>query len=175
MTLGQKCNPLCGFLSYVLLKEFGLLGGIAIMCGHVGQTRRTKRAKRRGAAVVEFAVVAPVLLLFVLGIIEFGRMVMAQQLITNAAREGARIAIVPGSSTSQVTSKVSSYLSTASISGATTTVSPDPSAATYGSTVTVTVSLPFSSVAWSPPFFLGSKTLIANCAMRTEQSNSSGH
>ncbi len=46
---------------------------------------------------MEFAVVAPVFLLLVFGMIEYGRMVMVQQVITNASREGARVAVLDGS------------------------------------------------------------------------------
>ena len=137
--------------------------------------RCSARNRRRGAAVVEFAAVAPVLFVLVFGMIEFGRMVMVQQVITNAAREGARMAIVPGSTSSSVTTSVNTYLTGASVRGATTTVSPDPSSATYGSLITVSVSVPFTSVSWvATPSFLGSATLRAQCIMRTEQSNSSG-
>jgi Flp pilus assembly protein TadG len=45
----------------------------------------------RGAAVVEFAIVLPVLLLLVFGIIDFGRALNAQIALTQAAREGARL------------------------------------------------------------------------------------
>lgn len=44
----------------------------------------------RGATLVEFALVAPLLFLFVFGLFEFGRYVMVQQALTNAAREGSR-------------------------------------------------------------------------------------
>jgi len=116
-----------------------------------------------------------VFFVLVFGMIEFGRMVMVQQLITNAAREGARIAIIPGATSSQVLSAVDTYLKGSAISGATTTVSPNPSSAIYGQTVTVAISVPFTSVSWVPsPFFLGSTTLMAQSSMRTEQSNSSG-
>ena len=47
---------------------------------------------RRGATVVEFAVVSPLFFLFIFGLIEFGRYVMVQQALTNAAREGSRTA-----------------------------------------------------------------------------------
>ena len=46
--------------------------------------------RERGAAAVEFALVLPVLLLLLVGIIEFGRLYNAQIVITNAAREAAR-------------------------------------------------------------------------------------
>src|SRR5438477_12793763 len=84
------------------------------------------RRNRRAAAAVEFAVVAPVFLLLVFGMIEYGRMVMVQQIITNGSREGARAAVLDGATTASVTSSVNSFLSAGSITGATVTVSPDP-------------------------------------------------
>ncbi|MFC5265090.1 TadE/TadG family type IV pilus assembly protein [Kribbella qitaiheensis] len=45
----------------------------------------------RGATAVEFALLLPLLLLIVMGIIDFGRMLNAQETLTNAAREGARL------------------------------------------------------------------------------------
>ena len=52
--------------------------------------------RERGAAAVEMALVLPILLLLVGGIIDFGRFFFTQVQITNAAREGARAAIIPG-------------------------------------------------------------------------------
>ena len=54
----------------------------------------TGRSRRRGQALVEFALVFPVLVLILLGIFEVGRAVFAFNTIGNAAREGARIAAV---------------------------------------------------------------------------------
>jgi Flp pilus assembly protein TadG len=45
----------------------------------------------RGATAVEFALLLPLLLLIVLGIVDFGRMLNAQETLTQAAREGARL------------------------------------------------------------------------------------
>jgi len=53
-----------------------------------------KNRTQKGAAVVEFAVVLPLLLLIVFGIIEFGFIFYNKALLTNASREGARQAIV---------------------------------------------------------------------------------
>ena len=51
----------------------------------------------RGAAAVELAIVLPVLLLVIGGIVDFGRFFYTQIQVTNAAREGARVAVVtPG-------------------------------------------------------------------------------
>lgn len=50
--------------------------------------------KNKGAAVVEFAVVLPILLLLVFGIIEFGFLLYNKAMLTNASREAARVGIV---------------------------------------------------------------------------------
>ena len=53
--------------------------------------------RRRGQALVEFVLVAPIFFLIMFAIIDFGRYVYYVQTINNAAREGARYAIVHGS------------------------------------------------------------------------------
>ena len=61
---------------------------------HPTVRRRPARSvlRDRGAAAVEFALLLPVLLLLVFGIIDFGRALNAQITLTQAAREGARLA-----------------------------------------------------------------------------------
>ena len=54
------------------------------------------RRRDSGQELVEFALVFPVLMLLVLGIIEVGRIMYSYNAIANAAREGARWAVVPG-------------------------------------------------------------------------------
>jgi Flp pilus assembly protein TadG len=132
---------------------------------------RPCRRNRRGAAAVEFAFVAPVFFLLVFGMIEFGRAMMVEQILTNASREGARLAILDGSTISSVNTTVTGYLSNVGLSGATITVSPDPAATTsvYGTPITVTVRIPFANVSWLPtPIFLSGKTLGASSVMRRE-------
>ncbi len=51
-------------------------------------------ARKRGAAVVEMAVVSPLLLTMIFGVIEFGNSFMVRQMLTNAAREGVRVAAI---------------------------------------------------------------------------------
>lgn len=57
-----------------------------------GSNSRRLRGDRRGIAAVEAALCMPLLLLFMLGMWEVGRMVQVEQILVNAAREGARIA-----------------------------------------------------------------------------------
>jgi len=130
------------------------------------------RKQRRGAATVEFAVVAPVFFLLVFGMIEYGRMVMVQQIIVNSAREGCRAAVLDGSTTSGVKSTVITAMSAGNITITTSnvTVSPDPpSNAEFGDPVTVTVTVPFNQVSWLPsPMYLGGKSMTAATTMRRE-------
>lgn len=67
-------------------------------------TRNARRgAARRGAAVIEVAAVMIVFLLFLFGIMEYGRFVFVRQVVVNAAREGARYAVVNTTDTTMVT------------------------------------------------------------------------
>lgn len=132
--------------------------------------KRRARSERRGAVSVEMAFVAPVFFLFVLGVVEFTRAMMVQALLTNAAHLGARAGIIDNAQESDVTNAVNNYLSGGGVSGATISVNPDPpSSAGYGQFVTVTVSVPYSSVSWLPgPRYLKQITLNATSAMRRE-------
>jgi Flp pilus assembly protein TadG len=57
-------------------------------------TRKQKKFDNRGQALVEFALLLPFVLLLLIGIVEFGRAWQAKQTLTDAAREGARLAAV---------------------------------------------------------------------------------
>ena len=59
--------------------------------------RRVRGGDERGAVAVEFALIFPVLVLLLVGIIEFGAMFNAQLLVQGAAREGAREMSLTGS------------------------------------------------------------------------------
>jgi len=125
--------------------------------------------KRRGVAATEFAIVAPVFFLMVIGFIEFGRAMMVQQVLINASRVGARQASTTGATTAQVQAAVQAYTSGVTINGVTVTVTPDPSTAVAGTAITVNTSVPFSSVSWmKSAWFLGGKTLKASSQMRKE-------
>jgi Flp pilus assembly protein TadG len=111
--------------------------------------------KRSGANVVEFAVVAPVFLMLIIGIIELGRGIMVNHQLGDAARLGCRAAVIEGKSTSAVTSTVTNYLTSMGLSGSTVTVKvngsgADASSAQANDDVTVQVSLPVSGFTWVP-------------------------
>ena len=130
----------------------------------------TSQSKRRGVAAVEFAMVVPFFVLLVFGMIEIGRGIMVNQILTNAAREGAREAILVGSTTSNVQAAVDDYLTGASIPGGTVTVSPSPTSADARDPITVTVSVPVSNVLWiaSSQFFPAAGEFQASSTMLKE-------
>jgi Flp pilus assembly protein TadG len=124
---------------------------------------------RRGAAVTEFAIVAPLFFMLIIGFIEFGRALMVQQVLINASRVGARQAITTGATTTEVQTAVEEYTAGVAVPGVDVSVSPNPATATAGTAITVTASVNFGDVSWMPsPWFLGGKTLTANSQMRKE-------
>ena len=141
--------------------------------------------RRKGAAAVEFAVVLLPMWTIVMGVIECGRLMSAETILVNAAREGARLAVLSGSTigtssstgSTEVNYRVRQFLDSASISSsaATITVSDldqtsitDLTSASAGDRIKVSVSIPFTSVAWSTPWFFKSATLSMNSIMRKE-------
>jgi Flp pilus assembly protein TadG len=65
---------------------------------------------QRGAALLETAITIPLVLLVTVSIFEFGRAYQTWQILTNAAREGARIAVLAGSTDVMVTKAVTDYM-----------------------------------------------------------------
>jgi Flp pilus assembly protein TadG len=116
----------------------------------------TRLKSDRGTALLEMAVTLPLLLLVSIGIFEFGRAYQYAQVITNAAREGARVAVLPGQPSDAVQTRVSAYLaagqlqdpSSATVTVTTTQVSIGGSTTVPGSRVTV--AYPFSFMVLQP-------------------------
>jgi Flp pilus assembly protein TadG len=65
---------------------------------------------QRGAALIETAITIPLVLLVSVAIFEFGRAYQTWQVLTNAAREGARVAVLESYTDAQVTTIVQNYL-----------------------------------------------------------------
>jgi Flp pilus assembly protein TadG len=112
--------------------------------------------RRRGTAAVEFAALAPVLALFLLGAWEVGRLVQVNQLLSNAVREGGRQASTGQKSAAQVQQVVVEYLqqnglpsvTAANVTVTNVTSGADPTASNQLDGFVITVSVPFNSVRW---------------------------
>ena len=121
--------------------------------------------------MVEFAIVAPIFVLFIFGMIEYGRMVMVQQVLTNATREGARLAVLDGATEGEVKAAVVDYCTASRIAvdDNNVDVPNDPATAEFGDPISVTVGVPFAEVSWLPsPMYLGATELSATSIMRKE-------
>ena len=92
----------------------------------------TRGRSEDGAQLVEFALVLPLLLLVLLGIAEFGFVFQRYEVVTNAAREGARLAVLPGYGDGDVQGRVDAYLSSGRV----------PATATNPKVVVENVSIP---------------------------------
>jgi Flp pilus assembly protein TadG len=139
------------------------------------------RTSRRGTAAVEFALVAPVLVIIVLGAVEVGRALQVQMALTNAVREGCRgycenTATLPNGYTTGTTayaqflvadclSKSDLHINTANLTTTATTTSVTVGTVTM-TKGTVTAALPYSAVAYFPGFIMSSRTLTASISMR---------
>ncbi len=132
--------------------------------------KRPAPSNRVGAAVIEFAIVGPLMVMLTMGMMEVGRAVMVKQVMINASREGARMAILPSANSQEVIAQVTSQLSASSINGTTVTINP-PSLtnAPAGTAVTVSISVNASQVSWIPnPAFTLNQTISAATTMRRE-------
>lgn len=151
-------------------------------------TRMIKRLGRSdgGAELIEFSLTLPLLLLVVLGIIEFGFLFREYEIVTNAAREGARIASLPTYSPTPLarqtnaTNRVNAYLDAAglnhllagvAVGAPVTTVIAAPSTCMWSVPVTVTYPHPVPFVGGIMSFFgttIAPMTVRATSQMRTE-------
>jgi Flp pilus assembly protein TadG len=99
----------------------------------------------RGSELIELAIVLPILFLVFAAIIDFGFLFQRYEVVTNAAREGARMAVLPGYSTTDVQTRVQNYLTKSGL-GIATTITATPGVEVIGATsvnvVTVQVVYP---------------------------------
>ncbi len=103
--------------------------------------------KQHGGTAIEFAVILPLLVMLVFGIIEFGVFLYDRQVITNASREGARYGIVqadPRMTQPQIETVVTNYTSGRLYSFASTP--PDPPTVAVSSSPTPCTASPASGI-----------------------------
>ena len=140
-----------------------------------------RRRSERGAELIELALVLPILLLVFAAIVDFALMFQRFLVVSNAAREGARIAVLPGYTLPDVQNRVTVYVregigdNTASPVTVLTPVSIDPPGATpafAAARVTVTLTHTYLFLGPVSGFFGGgsfsSITLAAGSTMRIE-------
>ena len=136
---------------------------------------RNRRKRRNGVAALEMAIVTPFVFVIAFSAIEFTRMVMIQQALTNAAREGSRVAsLATTQSTSKVEEEVRFFLRkcmsvSESESAITITTLPESfDTIQAGDVVSTSVSVDFSKISWLPQEWLTVTALQGTSTMRRE-------
>ncbi len=129
-----------------------------------------------GASAVEFAIVAPVFFMLVLGLIEMGRACMVLEQLTESARRACRVAVVDGTSSAIIQQTAIDYLTSVGIQGETAGVSINDqplntieamNMPSY-TEITVVVTIPVGSCTWLPGGLFLSGTLSGQYTMRRE-------
>ncbi len=119
--------------------------------------------KDRGAAMIELALILPILVMLLVGIVDFGRAYSAQVSITGAAREGARVLALGGDSAS-VTNAVNGAKGSATVTSIVQTACPTGNTVTSTAAAAVEVKASFT---FGIPFVpLGTRTFSAKASMR---------
>jgi Flp pilus assembly protein TadG len=129
----------------------------------------------RGAALLETALALPMVLLVAVGIFEFGRAYQTWQVVTNAAREAARVAVLPNGNLAIATARAQAYMQAGQLPAAEdATVTLTPVSLDLGSGVTVaasniTVTYPFEFIVLQPiaQLVVSGSTLGQSFAMTT--------
>lgn len=120
-------------------------------------SRNLKENRRRGRAVVELAVLLPLLTILLVGVWEVGRMVEVEQHLNNAVREGGRQASRGTKNAAAVQTDVVNYLANNGITATTSMVTVtnltsssrnDPTQGQQLDHYQVSISLPFNNVKW---------------------------
>jgi Flp pilus assembly protein TadG len=114
--------------------------------------RTTLKKNQRGAALIETAITIPIILLIAVGIFEFGRAYQTWQVLTNAAREGARIAILTEKTDADVQAVVRNYMTNGGLpKSAAAAVNIDRNVAMGPNTASrVTINYPFQFMVLNP-------------------------
>jgi Flp pilus assembly protein TadG len=143
-----------------------------------GKTRSARTASQRGAAIIESAIILLVFLLILFGIFELGRIMNAQETLTNAAREAARFASTPIAMTNnlptnaQITTMVDGFLQASGITGANVTITRPvviPTGPVQTEYTRVRVDLQYQPVLGTL-FFVNTVNLKGEALMRNETS-----
>ena len=134
------------------------------------RTQRKSKRNRCGSVVVEFAVVAIPLFLFVFASIEFGRAIMVSHVMEEAARTGCRASVVGGATTESVEDAIESVIAQAGINEYTVEIEPeDFSTAEQWTPISITITATYEEMTWLPmPGFLNGQTFTASCLLPKE-------
>jgi Flp pilus assembly protein TadG len=124
---------------------------------------------KRGAALVEMALVLPILLLLTFAVIEYGWMTFRASQVGQAARHGARIAVRPAATVEEIEAAVADIMEGAGLTEYTLTITPEDPATEVGDPVTVVVLVNYGPISLTGSSFVPvPETLVGNVTMAKE-------
>lgn len=129
--------------------------------------RRKSSKKRRGAALVEFAIVVPILFLFFFAAFEFCRANMIRHTVDNAVYESARMGILPGSTAGEVQAEANRILTTIGLTNVSIQVTPGQIQDTTEE-VTVRIQVPLDQNSFIAGRFMSGKSIDRELTMVRE-------
>ena len=129
---------------------------------------RRREKIQRGIVSVEFALVAPLMFLFIFGMVEFARVCLIRHAVDNAAYEAARVGIVPGATTDEVNAVATAHLGIHGLTAAQIQVTPFP-LDEDSEDVTVTVTVDVVDNSWVTPLYTHSISLTGRSTLGTER------
>jgi len=149
-----------GFSRRILSNVFSLL------VENIVFSINSKRSNRKAAALVEFAICMPLLVMLVLGSVEAANAIYLRQALTIAAYEAARTASEPGGTTTSGIARANETLVARNVQDATVDISPELTPVTpRGAYVTTTVTAPLSSNLISPESIFRSRSISVTIVM----------
>ena len=126
------------------------------------------RHSKRGAALVEFSMVLPIIMLLFYGMVELSRVLLLQHSVDTAAYEGARCAIVPGAKSMDAIDSAKQLLTAGHLKSATIKVEPEIIKEDTA-LITVRVELPIKENAWLTPFWFKRGSVVSQVSLLTER------
>lgn len=134
-------------------------------------TTRQSWTSERGAELIEMAIALPLLLLVVMGIVDFGFLFQRYLVLTNAAMEGARVGVLPNYQLSDAEDRARTYAAGGGVPGVVTAAATSVPGAWPSVKVTVTHVYDYSFIGPIAGLFggsFGSITLTAQSTMRKQ-------
>jgi Flp pilus assembly protein TadG len=136
------------------------------------KAQELRSKKQEGASLVEFSLLAPLFVVLLFGLVEFGLSIYSKGVLANASREGARFGVVyttPRKTNTEVQSRVQDYLTKSGFTN-TATINVTGAGGASGSALTVAVTYPYTFQVL-PNFvssLAGTLNLTANTVMLME-------
>ncbi len=135
-----------------------------------------RRSDKRGAIAIEFALIFPVMLVVLAGIVEFASIMFSRHVMFYSAREAARGYVTgAAASTSETVTLAQNFLSEGNARGNFTVTAATDGLGTSSATITVTISTPMKDAALInayPDVLVGDQTITASASMYVDESSS---